>query len=498
MSHFFRMARLGLCMALFSLPMSAVAQTTHDVTVGNNFFSPANLTIQVGDTVRWTNPADNGPVHNVTGDTFSSVTAESFTFQMTFTQAGVESYLCTIHPGSMQGSITIEGGGGGQVDLSMTEVGVDNNITYQAGGPIGIDAEIDNLGSAASAAFTVDFYASTDSNITSGDILLGSANRPALGAGNSDNFSVNLSLPQNIAPGSYFIGAIIDVNDANNGNNSNLENEAIQVQGTPAAELALQSVNAPAGVFEQGDMIAIQSTTTNIGSLTSEGYTITFYASQNNIISESDTPIGSENRPGLAAGASDNSAFMATLPIDLPPGQYFIGAILTIVDTNAINNVNLDGTPIQVVEASGLDFVINNGLNDAWFNAATAGQGFFITVFPDIGAIFLAWFTYDTERPEPGIVAILGEAGHRWLTAFGTYAGNLASLEIELTEVGVFNSAEPGPMQDPNYGTIEIEFIDCNNAIVRYNIPSLGLMGEIPITRIALDNVPACQAAQPQ
>jgi hypothetical protein len=49
-----------------------------------------------------------------------------------------------------------------------------------------------------------------------------------------------------------------------------------------------------------------------------------------------------------------------------------------------------------------------------------------------------------------------------------------------------------------DYGTIEIEFIDCNHAILRYNIPSLGLMGEIAITRIALDNVPRCEAAQPQ
>ena len=35
-------------------------------------------------------------------------------------------------------------------------------------------------------------------------------------------------------------------------------------------------------------------------------------------------------------------------------------------------------------------FVINNGLNDAWFDAATAGQGFFIIVFPDREEIFLA------------------------------------------------------------------------------------------------------------
>lgn len=373
-------ARATVFLVLITFSILANAQTTHTVTVGNNFFSPANLTIQVGDTVRWTNAADNGPPHNVVGDWGSSTTAESFTYEFTFTQAGVFDYLCTIHPASMRGTVTVEGGtGGGEADLSMSEVSVNNNVTYEPGDQLLIGAKVDNIGSADSAAFSVDFYVSGDNNITVADTLLGSANRGALGAGNSDNFNVSFSLPQSLAEGSYFVGAIINISDANAGNNVGLEDEAI-----------------------------------------------------------------------------------------------------------------------QVLVIAGSDFVINNGLNDAWFNVLTSGQGFFITVFPDIDAIFLAWFTYDTERPPEDVIALLGEPGHRWLTAFGTYAGNLASLGIELTSGGVFNSGEPMVAQDPAYGTIEIEFIDCNNAILIYNIPSLGLMGEIPITRIAPDNIPACLAAQPQ
>jgi len=33
----------------------------------------------------------------------------------------------------------------------------------------------------------------------------------------------------------------------------------------------------------------------------------------------------------------------------------------------------------------------------------------------------MAWFTHDTERPDTGVEAILGEPGHRWLTAQGPY-----------------------------------------------------------------------------
>jgi hypothetical protein len=140
-------------------------------------------------------------------------------------------------------------------------------------------------------------------------------------------------------------------------------------------------------------------------------------------------------------------------------------------------------------------FQINAGLNDAWFNPATGGQGFFVSVFPDIGQIFLAWFTYDTERPPGDAQALLGEPGHRWLTAFGAYTNNKAVLDIEITQGGVFDSPEPRPTQDLD-GTITLEFSGCNAGTVTYDIPSIGIQGVVPIERIALDNVPFCESLE--
>jgi hypothetical protein len=76
-------------------------------------------------------------------------------------------------------------------------------------------------------------------------------------------------------------------------------------------------------------------------------------------------------------------------------------------------------------------FQINPGLNDAWYYKPTDGQGFFITVFPDLGYVSLAWFTYDTELPPVDAVANLGDPGHRWLTALGPFEGNKAVMVIE-------------------------------------------------------------------
>ncbi len=77
-----------------------------------------------------------------------------------------------------------------------------------------------------------------------------------------------------------------------------------------------------------------------------------------------------------------------------------------------------DGTHwgiVRVTAAPAATLKINAGLSDAWYAPATAGQGFFIIVWPQSGLLFLSWFTYDTERPPADVSAMVGDPGHRWL-----------------------------------------------------------------------------------
>jgi hypothetical protein len=152
-------------------------------------------------------------------------------------------------------------------------------------------------------------------------------------------------------------------------------------------------------------------------------------------------------------------------------------------------------TPVAIVRRQIPVFEINTGLNDAWFNLATAGQGLLITIFPQRKEVFLAWFTYDTERPPADVTAMLGEPGHRWLTAQGTYEGDTATLTIFVTEGGVFDAPEPAASTDPaGDGSMTITFADCEAGLVNYEITSLGISGEIPIQRITPDNVTLCES----
>jgi plastocyanin len=109
---------------LLALPLSLQAQTIHQVQVGGStvggtppFYNPQNLTINVGDIVRWTNTSGT---HNVNGSTslfpanpqsFSSGNPQSgnWTFEFTFTIAGVYNYHCTQqgHSATQFGSITV-------------------------------------------------------------------------------------------------------------------------------------------------------------------------------------------------------------------------------------------------------------------------------------------------------------------------------------------------------------------------------------------------------
>lgn len=138
------------------------------------------------------------------------------------------------------------------------------------------------------------------------------------------------------------------------------------------------------------------------------------------------------------------------------------------------------------------EFKINAGLNDAWYYPETNGQGFFITVFPDLGLVSLAWFTYDIELPAEDVEAELGDAGHRWLTALGPFNDNQAVMTINMTSGGLFDT--PTEISRVDDGTIILTFTDCNSATVSYDLPSINRMGVVPIERVAADNVALCEA----
>ena len=140
-------------------------------------------------------------------------------------------------------------------------------------------------------------------------------------------------------------------------------------------------------------------------------------------------------------------------------------------------------------------FQINPGLNDHWYNPLTDGQGYYITVFPDLGKVNLTGFTWDTEHPPQGATAHFGNPGHRWFNALGNYADDQAVMNIKVASGGLFDTpVDQAPVERVRDGTIILTFDGCNSGLIEYDIPSIDRTGTVPIERIVGDNIAICEA----
>ena len=86
------------------------------VSVGNNSFDPASVTVSAGTSVMWTWNACSGDGyggktctdHSVTFDDGSgSATKSEGSWSRTFATAGTYAYHCSVHGSSMSGTITV-------------------------------------------------------------------------------------------------------------------------------------------------------------------------------------------------------------------------------------------------------------------------------------------------------------------------------------------------------------------------------------------------------
>ena len=138
---------------------------------------------------------------------------------------------------------------------------------------------------------------------------------------------------------------------------------------------------------------------------------------------------------------------------------------------------------------------INPGLNGAWFNPNTPGQGFLFEVLPTLDSVFMAWFTYDTQAPTD--TAVVGFAGHRWMTSLGSidHENNTVTFDLFVTSNGLFDNNQAVDTSEANsVGTLIITFDDCENATGVYDLIEQELTGSFDMVRITGDNVPLCES----
>ena len=108
-------------------------------TILDYSFSPATITVHVGDTITWTNQGKQP--HTATASDGSFDTGTLHTGQSgshVFTKAGTFSYICSIHP-FMHGTVVVQGssGGSGSTNGSGSTTGGSGSTTGGSGSTTG-------------------------------------------------------------------------------------------------------------------------------------------------------------------------------------------------------------------------------------------------------------------------------------------------------------------------------------------------------------------------
>lgn len=135
---FFFMENIGKMVFIFGIlflfPIASALGVTEEVDIAGFAFSPANLTIEIGTTVHWTN--NHGTLHTTTSDdgvwdSGTLNTGEDFSY--TFLGTGVFPYKCNFHPLTMTAIITVVSTGAA-TDVSIVVFAFDPaDITVDVG-----------------------------------------------------------------------------------------------------------------------------------------------------------------------------------------------------------------------------------------------------------------------------------------------------------------------------------------------------------------------------
>lgn len=175
------------------------------------------------------------------------------------------------------------------------------------------------------------------------------------------------------------------------------------------------------------------------------------------------------------------------------------GAIsnIPLINYSGSGSINNHLVLISKVELLNQTLNINPGLNGAWFNTDTPGQGIMIEILPTLDSVFMAWFTFDSQDPSNVGEATVGSVDQRWLTGFGVIDHNTNSITLDLTNTsgGKFdNNATVSNSAVSSYGSLTLHFNDCENATVNYDLINQNLTGSYSMKRISTDNVALCES----
>ncbi|MEM1188388.1 MAG: CARDB domain-containing protein [Pseudomonadota bacterium] len=236
------------------------------------------------------------------------------------------------------------GGGGGAPDLIVEDMSVSESSLTE-GDSFTASATVRNQGDAQAGSTTLRYYLSSDATITTSDTALTTDFVSSLAPGGTSAESDRQSAPD---PGTYWIGACVDsVTDETVTNNQCSAGVQITVSAEPTApDLVVENPGVSNSSPAVGEVFFIDATVRNRGRGVSDPTTLSFYQSDDSLISTSDLVIWTTNVDPLTR--TTISVKVKGLSLS-EPGSFWIGACVSSVndETNTSNQCS-EGVPIEV------------------------------------------------------------------------------------------------------------------------------------------------------
>ena len=248
-------------------------------------------------------------------------------------------------------------------DLIVKVVSFGNiSITRNAGTNFMITDTVKNVGDTKATRFVIAYHLSTDTVYGNEDDIVSKTKRnvSSLLPGATNTWpSTSVVIPSDTPPGVYHLCEKADddvtgtysVTETNEDNNWKCTGPTITV---PKPDLVMKQVSIFANTVTAGDSMVILDSHSNEGGSQALAYDVGFVLSRDGVIGLSSDILLPTTRTleVLGVGATSTASTTVTIPADVPPGDYYVGAIAdvngTVAELNEGNNAG-KATIITVV-----------------------------------------------------------------------------------------------------------------------------------------------------
>ena len=324
-----------------SITLTAIVLNSGDLDSNSTtlrYYLSTDSTITANDTQVGTDPVSSLPTNITSLDTLSTTAPST---------VGTYYYGACVDTVSNEADVTNNCSTGTSIVVSAPDLEVPtfsvNDTTLTPGQSIILSAIVRNSGGFSSSPTTLRYYRSTNNVISVGDTEVGTDPVSSLLVNTTSSETLSTTAPN--TTGTYYYGACVDnaANEVDVTNNCSTAT-AIVVSDPPDLEVPTFSVNNATPT--PGQSITLSATVRNSGDLSSSSTTLRYYRSTNNVISASDTFLGTDTVSSLSANATSSETLSTTAPSTI--GTYYYGACVDTV-TNEVATSNNCSTATTIV-----------------------------------------------------------------------------------------------------------------------------------------------------